>query len=92
MSEAEQTLKNLESLFAEAERKRLWFYCSYQELWFSPKELREEQANGSFVWGPVNWVLRDPMERLEELMKATESARQTQEAFALRVAQEGKTR
>lgn len=53
-------------LLAEAERTGKWLYCGYQSLWFSPRQLREAQANGKFRWGPVNWKMRDPRERLEE--------------------------
>lgn len=60
-------MKSMESLFRKAEQHRLWFYCSYQSLWFSPEGLREQQANGRFLWGAANWELRDPRERVTEL-------------------------
>ena len=58
-------------LFKEAEEKGLWFYTSYQALWFSPSELKAEHAKGSFKWGPDNWKLRDP----KEMIKAIDSRR-----------------
>lgn len=57
----------LEPLFERAEREGLWFYSLYQGLWFSPKELRAEQAKGRFWWGAVNWELRDPAEEVVRL-------------------------
>lgn len=59
----EEILKSLEPLFEKAERDGLWFFCHYQAMWFSPRELRKEHANGRLAWGPVNWVLRDPLGR-----------------------------
>ncbi len=67
--------ENLKPLFERAERDGLWFYCSYQDLWFSPKQLRIEQANGRFRWGAVNWRLRDPKEQLYDIEKKTEEMR-----------------
>lgn len=67
MEMSELILKDLEPLYEKAEQEGLWFYCSYQQLWFSPKELRDEQKNGKFVWGVPNWQLRNPNERLTEL-------------------------
>ena len=36
-------------------------------MWFSPKELKEEQKNGKLLWGAVNWKLRDPQELITDL-------------------------
>lgn len=60
-------LEQLEPLFKEAEEKKLWFYSRYQSMWFSPEELRDHHEHGTFIWGPRNWKLRDPEERLNEL-------------------------
>lgn len=54
------------AMFERAEREGLWFYCAYQDLWFSPERLRQEQADGRFRWGPVNWSLRPHSERVQE--------------------------
>jgi hypothetical protein len=59
-------LKGLKPLFEKAEREGLWFYTSYQDLWFAPAELKQAQKEGRFVWGAVNWILRNPQERLSE--------------------------
>lgn len=60
-------LDTLEPLFKEAEQENLWFYSNYQDMWFSPEELRKQHANGKFVWGATNWTLRSPYEKLEQL-------------------------
>jgi hypothetical protein len=64
--------KLMQPLFEEARRTGLWFHCSYQDLWFSPDELRSEHAKGSFRWGPSNWTLRDPKEMLVSAKKELE--------------------
>jgi hypothetical protein len=58
---------SLRLMFEEARQKGLWFFSPYQQLWFSPDELQENQKNGRFCWGAVNWELRDPKERVEQL-------------------------
>lgn len=60
-------LKDLQPMFAEAYEKGLWFYSTYQDMWFSPDELDEAQAEGRFIWGPSNWQLRHPNEKIQEL-------------------------
>lgn len=65
-------LADLAPMFAEAERDGLWFNSTYQDLWFSPDELRKQHGRGSFVWGPVNWTLRDPKEHLARVRRAIE--------------------
>lgn len=70
----EDILKTLEPLFARARAERLWFYCSYQALNFSPSELTELQSKGRFCWGSVNWELIDPRELLKDVAKVTRDA------------------
>lgn len=67
MTNREKILFDLEPLFEKAENEGLWFHCVYQDLWFSPEELRKEHEKGKFIWGAVNWQLRDPKEKLNEL-------------------------
>ena len=64
----------MKKMIAEAKRHKLWLFASYQSLWFSPEQLESAQANGRFQWGPVNWKLRDPQERLEELVMEADQA------------------
>lgn len=69
----EKILHSLEDLFKEAESTDKWFYSIYC-VWFSPAELKEEHRKGKFIWGPLNWTLRDPQEKLAELgLKLDES-------------------
>jgi hypothetical protein len=56
----EDILKMLEPLFIQANKEKKWFYCGYQGMCFSPKELREKHKNGELIWGPVNWKLIEP--------------------------------
>lgn len=55
------------ALYERAEREGLWLHCHYQDLWFSPAELRERQESGQFCWGPVNWTLRPASECLAQI-------------------------
>lgn len=71
----------LDEMMERARSEHLWFYCSYQHLWFSPAELAAHHANGRFRWGPVNWELRSPMERLVELNEEIEKATRARDEF-----------
>jgi len=73
MSIKEEILLELEPLFEKAEKEKLWFHCSYQDLWFSPKDLKNYQKQGRFIWGVDNWTLRNPMEKAKELNNAISS-------------------
>ena len=67
MDEKTKILNSIEYMFKLAEQENLWFYCNYQDMWFSPKELRNEHGSGKFIWGETNWTLRDPSEKLKQL-------------------------
>ena len=58
LREANTVRLSLEPLFQQAERDGLMFHCQYQDLWFTPKQLREAQSQGKFLWGKCNWHLR----------------------------------
>ena len=66
-------LETLAPMFDRAERNGLWFFSPYQQLWFSPAQLKAEHAKGRFIWGPVNWQLRMPHERVEAAQIAAET-------------------
>jgi hypothetical protein len=68
----EKILKSLEPMFKEAEEKGLWFNSKYQDLWYSPSELKEKQSEGRFIWGKENWELRNPKELIKEHERAIE--------------------
>lgn len=59
--------ENLQDLINDARSRGLWLRCSYQNLWFSPDELEKYNREGQFRWGIVNFTLRNPHERLDEL-------------------------
>ena len=67
MGDREIIAAGLKPMFARAEKDGLWFFSGYQQLWFSPSELKAEQSQGNFMWGAVNWQLRNPQERLQQL-------------------------
>jgi hypothetical protein len=73
--------KQLADLIDKAESECKWLHCSYQDLWFSPAQLRAENAKGSFVWGVVNWTLRDPKEKLARLQQEEKNATSARERF-----------
>lgn len=66
MSVATEIQASMELLLAEAERSGQWLFTQYQGIWFSPAELRKNQADGRFLWGPVNWQLRHPSEYIDQ--------------------------
>ena len=83
--EAFEALASLNPLIAQAEREGKWLYCNYQGMWFSPKELRRANADGRFIWGAVNWCLRNPQEYLNEAIAAAEAANKKVEIVKARI-------
>ncbi len=77
--------KGLEPLFEEARERGLWFFCHYQQIWFSPDELERQHAEGKFRWGAINWQLRDPEEHVSGLVKARDAAESELDAFLKRL-------
>lgn len=76
---------SLAPLFKEAREKGLWFYSWYAELWFSPDELEAANKAGTFRWGAVNWRLRDPAERVNQLRDKIRQAQAELEQFERRL-------
>lgn len=58
--------QTLPELIEKARAEGKWLWCHYQDLWFSPDQLAAQNEAGKFRWGPVNWRLRDPQERIAE--------------------------
>ena len=85
MDEKNAVLAGLVPMFAKARAEGLWFHCGYQDLWFSPDELDAANKEGRFIWGAVNWTLRDPRERLEQLKNAIVSAEAAKAQFMARM-------
>lgn len=81
-------LKLLEPLFEQAVKNRKWFYCSYQGMIFSPRELRDRHNKGELIWGPVNWQLIDPPMRRDlgvEIRELTERVLREDEELKKRI-------
>lgn len=74
-SERDAILAELEPLLQSAEANGKWLHCAYQNLWFTPSELRANHREDRFVWGAVNWTLRDPAEYEFEEVRAFLDAR-----------------
>jgi hypothetical protein len=85
MTEHEKIVEGLKPMFKEAEEKGLWFHSSYQDMWFSPAELRAEQAEGRYWWGACNWTLKNPKEELERLVARLGYAQENIEKFKARM-------
>ncbi len=78
-------MKKLKELIDQAEREGKWLFCSYQQLWFSPSELRAANQEGRFRWGAMNFRLRDPSEKLTQLSNSIRSAQTDRESFIRRL-------
>lgn len=72
-------------LFERARQEALWFWCHYQDLWFSPDELAAHHRDGRFCWSAVNWKLRNPQEHLASLKGRVIAAQQAVETFEKRL-------
>lgn len=86
MSEQSDNQRGRDELIRDAERRGLWLRSPYQNLWFSPQELRDQNAKGSFCWGPLNFELRDPQEMVRALEREIEGKKQALDNFIARVA------
>lgn len=72
MSSAASTLQ---PLITQARKEGKWLHSRYQNVWFSPDELEAANQEGRFLWGAVNWALRDPHEMVQkqaEILKEAE--------------------
>ena len=65
--ESDLMMAELQTMAREAERTGKWFHCNYQDLWFSPREIRTLWDKGQFRWGPVNWKLLFPSTKRADL-------------------------
>lgn len=66
----------LEIMILEAEKNGQWLESTYQNILFTPKELRQSLSDGKFVWGPVNWRSVDPNKYLKNEEKEIEKIRE----------------
>jgi len=79
--------KELEPLFEKAEKEGLWFYANAmgEEIWLSPKQLREQRRMGRFVWGDKAWTLRNPHDGLAYLRRQVRLAELEAKQFERRM-------
>ena len=73
--------QTLSELIDQAEAEHKWLYYHYQNMWFSPQELRDANAEGRFRWRVVNWRLRDPQEKLKRLREHVKPSQKELEEF-----------
>jgi len=76
--------ESLKPLIQLARERGVWIWCGYQGLWFSPDDLEKANAEGKFLWGGVNWKLRDPREHQAELDHIAKDAIDAARRFRLR--------
>lgn len=73
----------LDAMFTRARAEGLWFFHGGLSgpLWFSPDELQTVQEKGSFIWGPENWRLRSPLERICEIDEKIQELQRERDHF-----------
>ena len=81
----EMTHEMLTPLIERARKTEMWLWCHYQGLWFSPDELEAENRQGRFLWGAVNWKLRNPQEHIVQLQKSITFAEDELAKFRQRI-------
>jgi len=67
MNTADIVREQMKPMLERARAEGLWFHCFYQDMWFSPDQLEAEQENGNYLWGSLNWTLKDPKARLSQM-------------------------
>lgn len=62
--------RELMDLLARAKESGKILVSNYDpDIWFTADALKESMANGKFRWGPVNWRLEDPIEKINYINK-----------------------
>lgn len=67
-NEKQKILESLRPMIEKAKECGLWFHCKYQDLWITPQQLEKHHAKGEFIWGVCNWELRDPNDKINQLL------------------------
>lgn len=70
----------LAALLAQAEREGKWLRNGYHDLCLTPAELRAANDGNRFRWGPVNWTLVDPAERVAAAARRLSEAQREYDA------------
>jgi hypothetical protein len=89
MSEKQIILDGMKPLFERARKEKLIFRSTYRGAIFTPDELEKKQADGYFIWGPVNWELVEPGGIIAGLKKDIERAQREYQRFLDRIKAEG---
>ncbi len=58
----------LYNLADEARKKKLYLYLKIANAWLSPDEFEENIKNGYYAFSKEEWELRDPYEKLQEIL------------------------
>lgn len=73
MDDIREIKRELTDLIEKARTEKLWIYYSSQDMWLSPSSLEKLNAAGRYLWGAVNWQLRNPREQIDEINKRIEN-------------------
>ncbi len=65
--EIEQTVidNGMDALIRQAREEKLWLHLAYQDIWMHPNDF-DKQPNMKNI-GAVNWTLRNPDVKLQQL-------------------------
>lgn len=77
--------QELKQLIQQANAQGKWLHCHYQDIWLSPAELAAQNAEGKLLWSAINWTLRDPNNKLEQLKRAVVVAIEEKQRFIERM-------
>lgn len=75
----------LQELIQKAKTENKWLHCSYQDLWFSPSELEQQNRNGKFNWSPENFSIEDPQNQINNLIQKIKQAEKELSDFRTRL-------
>lgn len=81
----DQHKNDLLKMCDDAEKQGLWIHIHYQDLWYSPKEMRKEFNDGKFLWNRTSFELRDPQEHLVILERLLTAAKNSVDSFKARM-------
>lgn len=80
-------LEHLKEFTNAADKHGYWLKTLVGKNWvyFSPEELRAQNAQGCFIWGARHWEFFDPKELLKDEQKELEKVRQHNEMILERI-------
>lgn len=80
--EKEIVLQKLNLFIDQAAKEKKWIFNRYMGKWFLPEDLRLENGAGRKIWLPIEFELRNPIERFRELKAEAENATRELQNFA----------